>query len=62
MIRRTLAVLTLVATLSACGAVAGTPAPAVAVCTTYEVAIADASHARGYDIRLACDDMESLAG
>lgn len=32
------------------------------VCSAYEVALADASHARGYDLHLACDDLESLVG
>jgi hypothetical protein len=32
------------------------------VCSEYEIALSDASHARGHDIRLACDDLESLTG
>lgn len=32
------------------------------VCTTYEVALSDAAHAQGNDVRLACDDLESQAG
>lgn len=30
------------------------------ICTAYEVALSDESHRRGLDIRLACDDTESV--
>lgn len=36
------------------------PAPALPVCTLYEVAAADAAHSHGDTLRLACEDAESL--